>query len=58
MSSAHNESDACEEAHKNLVCIEFYNSQRCGVDIVNQMILEYPCQPNCDTKVLVIFKFI
>ena len=45
VSSAHNELDACKEAHKTPVSIELYNSQRCGVDTLNQMICEYPCQP-------------
>ena len=33
-----------EEAHKKLVVIDFYNSKRCRVDTVNQMIRDYSWQ--------------
>ena len=38
--------------------IEFYNSQRCGVDIVNKMIRDYSCQPICNSWTMVVFTFL
>ena len=39
VSTAHSESDFGKTLHKKPVLIDFYNSQRCGADIVNQMLL-------------------
>lgn len=36
LSAAHSELDLCEARNKKPVVIEFQNSQRCGVDTVNQ----------------------
>ena len=44
----HSELDLCEALHKKSVIIDFYNSQRCGVDIVN----------HCDSWVVVVFRTI
>ena len=40
------------------MAIDFYNSQRCGVDIINQMLRDYFCQSTCDCWVVVVFTFI
>ena len=44
--------------HNKPVVIDFHNSQRCGVYIVNEMLRNYTCQPTCDSWVLVVFRFI
>ena len=46
----------CDAPRKKPMVIDFYNSQRCGVDIIN--IRDYSCQPTCDSWVAVVFKFI
>ena len=38
--------------------IDFYISQRGSVDIINQMLRDYSCQPTCDSCVNVVFTFI
>ena len=38
--------------------IDFYNSQRCDVEFINQMFRGYSCQPTCDSWVVVVFTFI
>ena len=38
--------------------IDFYNSQKCGVDIINQMLRDYSSQPICDSWVFVASTFI
>ena len=38
--------------------INFYNSQRCGVDIINKKVRDYSCQSTRDRWVVVVFKFI
>ena len=38
--------------------IDFYNSKRCGVDIINQLLCDYSWQFTCDSQVVVIFTFI
>ena len=48
----------CDAPHKKPMVIDFYNSQRCGVDIINQMLRDYSCQPTCDSWVVVVFTFI
>lgn len=58
MLTAHSEYDVCEEAHEKPVVIDFCNSQRYGVDIVNQMIRYYSCQSTCDSWLLIVFTFI
>ena len=50
--------DLCEALHKKSVIIDFYNSQRRGVDIVNQMLRDYTCQLTCDSWVVVVFRTI
>ena len=55
VSIAQSKQDFCEALHKKTVVIDFYNSQRCGVDIANQMLRDYICHP---TTVLVVFTFI
>ena len=54
VSTAHRETDLCESLRKKLVVIDFYISQRCGVDIVNQMHRDYTCQLICDSWALVV----
>ena len=54
----HSKLDLCEALHKKSVIIDFYNSQRCGVDIVNQMLRDYSCQLTCDSWVVVVFRTI
>ena len=44
--------------HNKPVVIDFHISQRCGADIVNQMLRDYTCQPTCDSWVLEVFTFI
>ena len=58
VSTAHGELDICDAAHKKPVVVDFYNSQRCGVDIVNQMLRDFSCQTTCDNWVVVVFTFI
>ena len=58
VSTAHGEPDICDAPHKKAMVIDFYNSQRCGVDIVNQMLHDYSCEPTCDSWVVVVFTFI
>ena len=38
--------------------IVFYNSHRCDVDIMNQMLRNYSCQSTCDSWVVIVFTFI
>ena len=58
VSTAHGEPDVCGAPHKKPMVIDFYNSQRCGVDIINQMLCDYSCQPTCDSWVVLVFTFI
>ena len=44
--------------HKKPLEIDFYNSQRCSIDVINQMLRDYSCQPTCDNWVLAVFRFI
>lgn len=44
VSTEGSESDLCEALHKKPVVIDFYNSQKCGADIVNQMPRNFICQ--------------
>lgn len=52
VSAALNKPDLREVLHKKAVVIDFYNSQRCGVHIINQLLHDYNCQPTCDNWVL------
>lgn len=52
VSAALNKPDLREVLHKKAVVIDFYNSQRCGVHIINQLFHDYNCQPTCDNWVL------
>ena len=54
-STAHGEPDICDAPHKKPMVIDIY---RCGVDIINQMLRDYSCQPTCDSWVVVVFTFI
>ena len=45
LSTAHNRDEVVDDLQKKPVCIDFYNSQRCGLDIVNEMLKDYCCQP-------------
>ena len=56
--TAHGEPDICDAPHKKPMVIDFYNSQRCGVNIINQILCEYSCQPRCESWVAVVFTFI
>ena len=58
VSAAHDEPDICDAPHKKPIVIDFYNSQRCGVDIINQMLCDYSCQRTCYSWVVVVFTFI
>ena len=40
VSTAHGEPDICDTTHKKPMVIDFYNSKRCRVDIINQMLLQ------------------
>ena len=51
VSTAHIRPDFCEALRKKPVVIGFYNSQRCDVDTVNQMLCDFTCQPTCDSWV-------
>ena len=43
--------------HKKPMVIDFYNSQGCGVVIINQMLRQYFCQPTRDSWVVAVFTF-
>ena len=60
MSTMHEDPDICAEAEEKMKpeIIDFYNSQRCGVDIVNEMIKDYCCQPVSNSWPLVVFTFV
>ena len=58
VSTAHGKLDICDAPHKKPTVIDFYNSQRCGVEFINQMFRGYSCQPTCDSWVVVVFTFI
>ena len=58
VSTAHSEPDFCEALYNKPVVIDFYDSQGCGVGIVNQMLCDYTCQPTCGSWVLVVLTFI
>ena len=58
VSAAHGEPDICDASHKKPMVIDFYNCQRCGVDIINQMLCDYSCEPTCDSWVVLAFAFI
>ena len=45
VSTARGELDICGAPYKKPMVIDFYNSQRCSVDIINQMLCDYPSQP-------------
>ena len=49
VSTAHSEPDLYEQAHKKPIFFDFYNSQRCRLDIVHQTLRDYSCQPTCNT---------
>ena len=49
VSTAHGERDICDTPHEKPMVIDFYNSQRCGGKIINQMLRDYFCQPTCDS---------
>ena len=57
VSTAHGEPDTCDAPHKKPMVIAFYNSQRCGVDITDQILRDYSCQSTCDSWVVVVFTF-
>ena len=58
VSTAHGEPDICDAPHKKPSMADFYNSQRWGADIINQMLRGYSCQTTCDSWVVVVFTFI
>ena len=41
VSTAHGEPDICNAPHKKTMVIDCYNNQRCGVDIIGQMLRDY-----------------
>ena len=49
VSTAHGELDICDAPQKKPMVIDFWNSQRCGVDILNQMFCDYSYQPKFDS---------
>ena len=57
VSTAHGEPDICDAPHQKPIAIDFHNSQRCGVDIINQMLRDYSCQPTCHSWVNVVLMF-
>ena len=58
VSTVHGETDFCDAPHKKPMVIDFYNSRRCSVDIINQMLRGYSCQHKCDSWVVVVLTFI
>lgn len=58
LSTAHNEQEVMDDSKKKPICIDFYNSQRCGLDIVNEMLKDYCSQPTCNNWPLVVSSFI
>ena len=60
ITTSHEDPDICEEPHKKQkpAVIDFYNSQRCGVDIVNEMIKDYSSQPVCYSWTISVFTLI
>ena len=56
VSTAHVGTDICDTIF--VMVIDFYNSERCGVDIINQILRHYSYQPLCDSWVVVVFIFI
>ena len=55
--TAYGEPDICDAPHKKPMVIDFYISQRCGVDIRNQSFHDCSCQPTCDSLVVAVFTF-
>ena len=47
LSIAHGDPDIADAPHKKPMVIYFNNSQRCGVDIINQILRDYSCEPTC-----------
>ena len=57
VSTVYSEPDICDAPHKKPMVIDFYISQRCGVDIRNQSFHDCSCQPTCDSLVVAVFTF-
>ncbi len=60
MSTMHEDPDICPDPEKKQKpkIIDFYNQERCGVDIVNEMIKDHSSQPVANSWPLVVFTFI
>ena len=58
VSTGHGEPDICDAPHRKPMVIDFYNSQRCSVDIIYQMLPDYSCQSTCGSWVFVVLTFI
>ena len=58
ISTARSEWDLGEVVHKKPVAIEFYNSERCDSNVLNQVLCDYTWHSTCDSWVLVVLKFI
>lgn len=54
----HSSPDVSSEHHKKLLIKELYNEQRCGVDIVNEMIKYHSSKPISKSWTLFVFSFI
>ena len=53
----HNE-EVMDDIKKKPICIDFYNSQRCGLDIANEILKDYCSQPTSNNWPLVVSTFI
>ena len=59
ISTLHDAPDILEDTRKEKpVVIDFYNSQRCGLDIVNEMLKDISSQPVSNNWAIVVFTFI
>ena len=58
VSIGHGEPDICDAPHRKPIVIDFYNSQRCSVDIIYQMLPDYSCQSTCGSWVFVVLTLI
>ena len=59
ITTAHDSDDILNNTRKKKpVVIDFYNSQRCDVDVVNEMLKDYTSQPVSNSWTIVVLTFI
>ena len=58
MSTMHDSDDIAADNQRKPELIHFYNSQRCGLDIVNEMLKHHSSQPTSNNWPIVVFTFI